>query len=318
MNKIINSKCICNRGLNIIRCETVMLSPCNHMIHMNCYSKYKTKQCPYCNTRVKKIIHKDDYKKNIHLFQECIDIISVNNFDHMCHIRYDEILFNIPNIVNILYDLSHSKNESCLPKLIEQLFEMNNIKIRVRNIEKIQNKEAKVFIANHTSILDFMIISYLIKAKFLISSEIKNNPIGDHATKIIPMIIVDRGKRTNTVDKMIETLKNGESICLFPEGMMSNPKTIIRFRTGAFNTGYPVYPIILKYKNFIVDMNDFDFILKICSNQNEEIEVIFLDPFYPPFDDKKIEEVRRFMCKEGDMLLSRVSNKGLSDKKNDD
>jgi 1-acyl-sn-glycerol-3-phosphate acyltransferase len=109
-------------------------------------------------------------------------------------------------------------------------------------------------------------------------------------------------------------VKKHGSICLFPEGMISHPDTIIRFRTGAFYVGYPVQPIIIKYEPVIYD-NDMDtMIKKLLSSDNLTITLHILPQQLPPFDDKKIEDIRELMGKTGNIALSRVSNKDMNDK----
>ena len=60
-------------------------------------------------------------------------------------------------------------------------------------------------------------------------------------------------------------------------------------------------------------MSSTDFLLKIMSCQKEVIEMHILEPFYPPFDDHKIEMVRRAMANKGNLLLARVSNRDVID-----
>ncbi len=97
---------------------------------------------------------------------------------------------------------------------------------------------------------------------------------------------------------------------------MTHPDTIIRFRTGAFHIGFPVYPIVLKYNNIIADSSIGTFIFKLASGNKTIVDMEILDPFYPPFDDNKIELVRFAMAKAGNMAMSRVSNRDIIDKKN--
>ena len=151
---------------------------------------------------------------------------------------------------------------------------------------------------------------------FLSSSVIYDNIISKQLVDVVPLLIIDRGAgKSNTVEKMKKYVEKTGSICLFPEGMITHPDTIIKFRTGAFNVGYPVYPIVLKYKNVVADMFADSFIMKIISNQKETIEMHILDPFYPPFDENKIELVRCAMAERGKMVLSRVSNRDIVEDK---
>ena len=38
-------------------------------------------------------------------------------------------------------------------------------------------------------------------------------------------------------------------ILIFPEGATSNSKTLMRFKKGAFSTGYPVQSVLIKYQH---------------------------------------------------------------------
>lgn len=312
-NKIINSRCICKKGLAWLKgYEVIMVDPCEHLIHKKCFDKLKTSNCPICKNHVIKIIHANDFKYDKSLYQKCIDIISMSNFDKMTKIKYDQVLLNLPNLIGTITQFPFTKGTNESRKLCEDVFAMNNIEIKVKGLSKIK-PGPKVFISNHTSHLDFIVIFYILKTGFLTSSAIKENPISKQLLKMVPLLVVERGKDTNTVQKMKEYVENIGPICLFPEGMLTHPDTIIRFRTGAFHIGHPIYPIVLKYKNALADMSTKDFILKIASHQKEIIEMHILDPFYPPFDENKIEMVRYAMANRGNMLLSRVSNRDVVD-----
>lgn len=313
-SKILNSRCVCTRGLPWIKEEVIMMDPCEHLIHKKCFNKMKTTVCPYCRTNISRIISTNDFKYDKRLYQKCIDILSVSNFDKMSRIYSDQVLTNLPNLIGAVINISVAKGANAGKKICEDVFSMNNIEIKVRGLGKLKGKEnePKVFIANHTSHLDFFVIFYVLKTGFLSSSAVKDNLISNRLTKILPLLIIDRGKKGNsTVDKMKEYVTKYKSICLFPEGMLTHPNALIRFRTGAFHIGYPVYPIVLKYSRVVSDMSASNFILKIASKQKEIIEMHILDPFYPPFDENKIELVRNAMAERGDFLLSRVSNRDI-------
>ncbi len=126
--------------------------------------------------------------------------------------------------------------------------------------------------------------------------------------------MVNRGKSKNTVGKITKFMdENKKSVCLFPEGFLTHPKTIGRFRTGAFNTGYPVQPLIIRYNPVLNDDNPVFLFAKIFSQKKIEVNVQVLDLEYPPFDKEKIENIRHKMGRAGNMALSRVSNRDIID-----
>lgn len=312
MDKIINSKCICGNGLPWVKKEVIMLYPCEHLIHLKCFGKKKSRICPYCNQQITRIIRHDDFKYDESLYQQCIDIISVSNYDKMSKIDSTEVIMNLPNLIGTIAQIPFAKGSSGAMGIIENIFSMNNIQIKVKGLNKLKN-EPKVFISNHTSHLDFLTILYVLKTGFLTSSVIKDNIVSKQFLKVVPLLVIERGKNKNTVEQMKQYVEEKGSICLFPEGMLTNPNTLIRFRTGAFYIGHPIYPIVLKYKKVVSDMSAQNFILKISSHQSEVIEMFILDPFYPPFDDDKIEVIRKAMADKGNLLLSRVSNRDIKD-----
>jgi len=328
MEKILNSRCICGQGLPWIKSLIIMLEPCEHMLHKNCYNKNK-KCCPLCQNKVTKFntIH-DLKKKNSDIryisydnYQKYIDIISMSNFDNLYKLNDDinvnaKILHNTIDLLGIIstvpflsgFDDGHS---ACCDVL-----NIMNAKLVINGYDYIKNanpKSPKVFIANHTSHLDFIILFYLLKCGFLSSSSIKDFWLGRRIMNIIPLLLIERGKDVNTVDKMRKYVKENGSICLFPEGMITHPETLIKFRTGAFHIGYPVYPITINYDPVIYDTDTSILLKKITSDPHITIRINILKPELPPFNDKKIENIRLKMANRANLALSRVSNKDIVD-----
>src|SRR3990167_6977446 len=108
-SKIINSTCICEKGLPWIRDKVLMLDPCEHLIHQKCFNKKKTNKCPFCDILIIRIIHANDFKKDPSLYQKCIDIISMTNYDGMTRICTEQAIFNIPNLLGLIVQLPFTK-----------------------------------------------------------------------------------------------------------------------------------------------------------------------------------------------------------------
>jgi len=310
-NKLINSRCICKKGLPWVKIEVVMLEPCEHLIHTKCFKELNTKNCPFCNTEVTRIIGKDDYKYDPKLYQKCTDILSMSCAYVRPSFDIGNFILGIPNIIGVLCQLPFSKGEKNALKICSDLLSGHNVKIKIKGLSKLKN-EPKVFISNHSSHFDYLILFYVLKTGFLSSTFINDNIISKQINNIIPMMVIDRkNKNSNTVEKMKEHVAENGSICVFPEGIITNPNALIRFRTGAFHTGYPVYPIVLKYHANVGNSSVSKFIFRMIAKQNVRVTMYILDPVYPPFNDKKIEQVRYNMAKRGKLLLSRVSNRDI-------
>ena len=300
--KIINSTCICKHRLNSIDCEIIMMEPCEHLIHIDCL-KSRAK-CPFCKLTIIGFTTLRINNNKI-LTQKEIDILSTSSVNNLINKNNFNIFTNVPYFLYIASKIQFAKSSSDIKNICESIFSMANIALKVNNKSKTYNNDKKVFISNHVGYLDAIILYYLLECGFLGASSVKNDIVFGSLTNIVPTVFVSRGTKQNTVNAMKEFVKKHGSICLFPEGMFSYPGTLSRFRTGAFQINEPIYPIILKYSNGLLDSNIKNLALKLGSNNNESIEVTFLDPIYPPFNSNTPEIVRDIMAKNN-LLLSRV------------
>lgn len=308
--KKINANCVCNTLLITKREHVIMLDPCEHLIHKSCFfEKMCRGKCPYCNTEIKNIIRHSDYKINPKLYQKCIDILSVTNFDLYTHYDPLEVIthgtYNFFNIIDTIINLTGGVKTLC-----NKIFRSGKVSIRLHGSQLLDSKP-KVYIANHTSYLDAFVLSSFLDTYFLSSSQIMKYPFGENIVTLLKLLLIDRNKSKGTTEIIKTHLGKNKSVCIFPEGMLSHPETLVRFRTGAFNTGYPVQPIVIKYNNVVMDIDPVEFICKIITgSEGGVVDVYILDTYYPPFD---IEKIRRRMARKGKLLLARTSNYDIVD-----
>lgn len=320
MDKNINSMCCCGIALNYKKGEDViMMYPCEHLIHKNCYenNSKKLENCPKCNNKIKSIIKADDYKTNPKLYQQCVDILAMTNTDDYVDVNYDRALLNIPRLLLLSMRIPFTKGYDNGRALCGDILRMANIKIKIKGLDRIK-PEPKIFVINHSSYLDFFLVYYVLKAGFLSTSTLIKNPFTRPIANIIPILIIEINKKggSDTVNRMKDFVEKYGSLCIFPEGMITHPKTLAKFRTGAFMVGVPVYPIILNFQNRVSDLGISDMMLKMSSGHSEVVNMEILEPFYPPFNDEKIELVRKTMADAGNFHLSRISNKDIDNIKN--
>jgi hypothetical protein len=319
-NKDLNYLCKCGIGLPWKKCGNIMLYPCEHMIHKDCYYKYNQKNknkpdvCPLCGTIVLKIFTLND--KNLH-FQRYADLLSMSCFDDLSDNTPTNFIDSIFDLASILARIPFMKDTNDSKSICHKVFSLNNLELKVIGMNKLQKEDKKVFIANHVSHLEFVIIYYLLQTGFLASSIVGKSKLVDQFRKIVPLLTFHRGdknKKISVVDKIKEFVNKHKSICLFPEGLMHHPDTLTKFRTGAFHTGLPIYTITIKHNDIISDGYLNQFLYKLGAKKNMEIEVHIDGPYYPPFSNDDIQNIRMNMAIKGDMVLSRVSNRDIKDK----
>lgn len=316
--KILNSRCICKKGLPWKDDIVIMLSPCEHLIHLTCYNFYlKHKQskliCPFCKIKIIDFFTKSDIKNNKITHQQYIDILSMSNYDKGTYFL-SSFFGNFMHVSSLLSFVSVATliTEVDRIKFCESFFSLINAKITINGLEKIKDKY-KIFISKHICYLDVFVIHYILKCGFVASSSVKESLLGYQLLSLLPCLTIDRGKQSNTVKKIQDYVLNNNSLCIFPEGMLCHPKTITEFRTGAFVANFPIYSVVITYDPCTTDGNLGTYILKMSSQLYTNINVMILGPYYPPYPDEKIQYIRNEMANYGNMRLSRVSNRDVKE-----
>jgi len=109
----------------------------------------------------------------------------------------------------------------------------------VETEEEIQPDKSYLFIANHASLIDVMLMLAVMKnpAVFVGKREVRNIPVFGYVARKTS-ILVDRGNAESRKEVYIsaqEKLNNGLSIVIFPEGLVPHEDVILsEFKNGAF------------------------------------------------------------------------------------
>lgn len=115
-----------------------------------------------------------------------------------------------------------------------------------------------LFIANHASYLDIIVLGSLIEANFVAKSEVAGWPGFGFLSRIARTVFVDR-KRGGTGkerDALSSRLAAGDSLILFPEGTSNDGNRVLPFKSSLFavaqakgegGAALPVQPISVAY-----------------------------------------------------------------------
>ena len=111
---------------------------------------------------------------------------------------------------------------------------------RVENDQQLESHKSYMFVANHTSMADIMLMLAVVKHPFVFvgKKELSKIPLFGFFYKRT-CILVDRGSqrsRMEVFNRAERRLKQGLSICIFPEGGVPSDETILldSFKDGAF------------------------------------------------------------------------------------
>jgi 1-acyl-sn-glycerol-3-phosphate acyltransferase len=320
-DKILNSLCSCGTGLPWIKDYVVMAYPCEHLYHEKCYNNLvfneqtNKRQCRFCNAPIDKILSMFD--EDIHP-QRFADMLSMSYYDDMSNNTPYRFIDSVFDIATVFARLPFISNVTDGKSICENIFSLNNMTIKVYGMENVKKEKNKVFICNHVTHIELIVIYYLLCPGFLASSIVGQSGLLEQIQDVVSLMLFERGdknRKTNIVDDMRNFVDEKGSICIFPEGIMKHPDALIRFRSGAFHINRPLYAITIRHNDIISDGYINKFLYKISGKGVINMEVHILGPYYPPFDNDKIEFIRTEMAKHGNMVLSRVANRDIVDVK---
>ncbi|MBR4963042.1 MAG: 1-acyl-sn-glycerol-3-phosphate acyltransferase [Muribaculaceae bacterium] len=153
------------------------------------------------------------------------------------------------------------------PKIWSKLFCMISlVKVEVKGREKIKDNESYIFVANHQGAYDiFLIYGYLNhNFKWVLKHTLRKVPMVGKACEAAKHIFVDRTNPKGikrTIEEAKNTLKDGMSVVIFPEGTRSPDGKIKKFKRGAFqlavDLNMPVVPMTINGSYKILSKTSF-------------------------------------------------------------
>lgn len=143
------------------------------------------------------------------------------------------------------------------------------VSLNVIGEENLWSARPAVFVANHQSALDPVVVGALIKHDFTIvaKKEAKYDPRAIAGSLLLDPVYIDRSNSAQAREVLapvVERIRNGTSLMIFPEGTRSATGTLGRFKKGAFHmaiqAGVPIVPIVLRNTGEL--LGKYSFVLK--------------------------------------------------------
>lgn len=175
-------------------------------------------------------------------------------------------------------------------------------KLTIKDYRKNKNWNCTrfVIIANHLSFIDSLLLATIpLTKKFMMGKIFSKIPLFGWLTTSSGYVLVDRNDSNTTYDavqRATESMKDGCSFALFPEGRRSLDGKLDKFKTGAYRiaqqTKTPILPIVLKNTDKAMRFGG------IASFAN--IEMIIGEPFNASMDiHSDIKFTKTFMKYHG-------------------
>ncbi len=321
----VSNKCqICKERFSASNKPVGIFTDCNHLNHVTqqCYTTY----CFQCEQSRGLLRHPKNFP-----------VYSQKNLNYMSVVR-KEICFSwtdrlrglwrlcksVPIIIQLYWKLLTGSID------INYLFSLNNYLVNLFDIRISCSKESeeklldssykRVIISNHTNYHDLLVLGTLLNPSnvfgFVASDVINKISFGRAITKTLPNVIINTNQdkklqseshcsNYQAISNYFQNYPNESKLMICPEGMLSHHRTLCQFRSTAFKLGYPVQPVILKYKQNIFDLLNFDMWCFKKINVNVQV----LDPIETDGSHKSIESIRQKMADAGEFYLSDVINK---------
>lgn len=144
-------------------------------------------------------------------------------------------------------------------------FPVFGIKVERRGFEKLHPDRRYLFVANHQSFLDIMVMmGWLRFPAFLAKKEIESWPLFGWAMHQMGCVFVDRTDRRDRAKaplRVREALRMGNDFCIFPEGTRSVDGKLLPFQSGAFHIasggGMTLVPVVIHGSGRILNKRGF-------------------------------------------------------------
>jgi len=129
------------------------------------------------------------------------------------------------------------------------------VELNVEGEEHLWSQRPAVFIFNHQSGLDSILMAQLTRRDVVgvAKKELETAPIVGPLLKAAGVVFVDRGDRAKAIEAMqpaVEAMREGLSVVVAPEGTRSATKKLGKFKKGPFHmamaAGVPIVPVVLK------------------------------------------------------------------------
>lgn len=134
----------------------------------------------------------------------------------------------------------------------KMLLKLTSIRVNVIGRENVLMNRPQIFMANHQSDFDILIVLAHIPGQFrwIVKKELFKIPLFGKAMKSAGYIEIDRQnheKAMKSMEEAAQKIREGKSVVTFPEGTRSKDGTVRPFKQGLFHlaiqAGVPIVPI---------------------------------------------------------------------------
>lgn len=185
---------------------------------------------------------------------------------------------------------------------------MAGVHLKVTGEENLWRARPAVFIANHQSSLDAVVVGSLLRRDFtaVAKKEARYDPRMAVGGLLLDPAFIDRSDTAaakHDLDELVARIRSGTSVVIMPEGTRMATPVLGRFKKGAFHLArqakVPIVPIVLRNAGQLMWRRS------MIVNPGT-VEVAVLDPI--PTDDWTVDELDRHVARIHDLVADTLEN----------
>lgn len=186
-----------------------------------------------------------------------------------------------------------------IPMACDAALAMAGVKLDVVGEENLWRARPAVFIGNHQSSLDGIVLGSLLRRDFtgVAKKEARYDPRILIGGVLIDPAFVDRSNSESAkrdLDALVERIKGGMSVAIMPEGTRTATPQLQRFKKGGFHlamqAGAPIVPIVLRNAGELMWRRSM--VINPGTVQVAVLDPIPTDDWTPETVDEHVKQVR--------------------------
>ncbi len=188
------------------------------------------------------------------------------------------------------------------------------LNLEVRGEENLWSERPAVFVFNHQSKADVVIVSRLLRRDIagVGKEEIRKMPVIGQVMQFGGVVLIDRKNASSAIEAMqplVDVMQNeGKSVCIAPEGTRTVSPKLAPFKKGAFHlamqAGVPIVPIVIHNALDVAPKGDF-----IFRPATVEVEIL------PPVDtsDWSVGSINKHVAEVRGMFVDALKLRGMQE-----
>jgi len=220
---------------------------------------------------------------------------------------FDTILFSVLASIFGIFNPYSNATDWCIITWAKIILWVSGVKLTVEGLDNIDTSKPYIYTMNHIGMYDIpaAFIAIPQTARFIAKKELFKIPILSTGMRLAGILKIDRGNSAEakkTLEKATQTIKNGCSVIIFPEGTRSKTNEIQNFKKGGFiiaiQGAIPILPTVIAGTQYIFPKGS-----RLVKTGNIHIKFLHpVDTELYSYDKRNVlvNEIREMMVNEFD------------------